>query len=167
MRNFANFRRMRFFAKCEFSHANFSQNAIFRKMRIFAKCDFSHAIFSHNANFECNFRMRIFKGDYRMQKLVTSWPKISHSVPRSPWSKNFRKKIEKCISKNLTIRQFWLIFSEMSAPQAENPTTRAWTKNPSIRVSPKTADFEIFLSKFRKSENFFSHYKIFGNLTSQ
>ena len=83
MRNFANFRIMRFFAKCEFS-----QNANFRKMRfsrnaIFAKCEFSHAIFSQNANFECNFRMRIFKGDYRMQKLVTPWPK------------NFQKKNRK------------------------------------------------------------------------
>ena len=33
MRNFANFRKMRVFAKCEFS-----QNANFRKMRVFAKC---------------------------------------------------------------------------------------------------------------------------------
>jgi hypothetical protein len=149
MRNFANFRIMRFFAKCEFLHANFrkmrffacefSQNAIFAKCEnlkkilgsdakfcefsqnaIFAKCEFSHAIFSQNANFECNFRMRIFKGDYRRQQLVTSWPKISHPV-----AKKLSKKIEKFISKNLTIRQFWLIFSEMSAPQAVNPTTRA------------------------------------------
>ena len=30
-----------------------------------------------------------------------------------------------------------------------NPTTRAWTNNPSTRVGPQTADFEIFLTKFR------------------
>ena len=69
---------------CEFSH-----NAIFRKMRFFAcefsrnanfaKCEFSHAIFSQNANFECNFRMRIFKGDYRMQ----SFAKIGNVVTQN------------------------------------------------------------------------------------
>ena len=60
--------RMRKISKkfCE-AMRNFAK---FRIMRFFAKCEFSHAIFSQNANFECNFRMRIFKGDYRMQKFA-------------------------------------------------------------------------------------------------
>ena len=78
MRNFANFRIMRFFAKCDFSHANFREMRISQNAN-FAKCEFSHAIFSQNANFECNFRMRIFKGDYRMQ----SFAKIGNVVTQN------------------------------------------------------------------------------------
>jgi hypothetical protein len=92
---------------CEFSH-----NAIFRKMRIFAceffaKCDFSHANFremriSQNANFRMRFfrKMRISNAIFAceflkaiiackvLQKLVTSWPKTSHPVTKKISKKN-------------------------------------------------------------------------------
>ena len=64
MRNFANFRIMRFFAKCEFSHANFSQNAIFR-MRIFAKCEFRKMrIFACDFFAKCEFRMQFSHANF-------------------------------------------------------------------------------------------------------
>ena len=110
------FRKMRIFA-CEFfAKCDFQQNAIFR-MRIFAKCDFRKMRFSQNAN----FRMRIFR-KMRISNAIFACEFLKAIIACKNWlrrdpklvtpchgvrgQKTFEKKIEKFISKNLTIRQF-------------------------------------------------------------